>query len=78
MAGQIFFTSETLGRFAASLKLKDWSPCILSRHDDQGLAEANKRYYIKYAMLILCIIERFLLRAGSLQASLTAPGVCGA
>jgi hypothetical protein len=45
---------------------------------DQGLAEASKRYYIKYVMFISHITERFLLRAGSLQASLTAPGVCGA
>jgi hypothetical protein len=29
-------------------------------------------------MITSYIIERFLLRAGSLQASLTAPGVCGA
>jgi hypothetical protein len=62
-------------RFA---EIEDLSLGIMSRQDDQGLAETSKRYYIRHAMFILHIIERFLLRAGSLQASLTAPGVCGA
>ena len=65
--------------FCRFAEAKDWSPGILSRSQPiQGLARVNKQYYIKYAMFISRIIERFLLRAGSLQASLTAPGVCGA
>ena len=64
--------------FCLFAEIKDLSSGILSRPNDKGLARINKRCYIEDAMFILCIIERFLLRAGSLQASLTAPGICGA
>jgi hypothetical protein len=73
-----FFHKRNACVFCRFAEAKDWSPGILSRHSDQGLARVNKQYYIEDAMFILHIIERFLLRAGSLQASLTAPGVCGA